>query len=86
MLRFARITLRVVVILVALGFVASRYLLGRTSVPETSGYALDLDEIRQLAASLPGERPVRVNHEQVAEGSLPRGAEATRSSTPTDTS
>ena len=72
--RFARIALRVLVILLALGFVAYRYLLGRTAVPETSSYALDLDEIRRLASSLPGERPVRVNHEQVAEASLPRGA------------
>ena len=30
--------------------------------------------MRRLASSLPGERPLRVNHEQVAEGSLPRGA------------
>ena len=71
--RFARIALRVGVVLLALGFVGYRYLLGRTAVPETSTYALDMDELRRLAASLPGERPVRVNHEQVAEAALPRG-------------
>jgi len=32
-----------------------------------------MDELRRLAASLPGERPVRLNHEQVAEAELPRG-------------
>lgn len=72
--RFVRIALRVVVVLLALGFVGYRYLLGRTAVPEESTYALDLVELRRLAASLPGERPLRVNHEQVALGSLPRGA------------
>ena len=73
MARFARIALRVLVVVLALGFVAYRYLLGRTAVPEISSYVLDLPELRRLAASLPGERPVRVNHEQVAEASLPRG-------------
>jgi glyoxylase-like metal-dependent hydrolase (beta-lactamase superfamily II) len=74
MVRLARIALRVLVVLVAIGFVGYRYLLGRTAVPETSTYALDLDELRRLASSVPGERPLRVNHEQVAVGSLPRGA------------
>jgi len=73
MVRFARIALRVGVVLLALGFVAYRYLLGRTAVPETSSYTLDLIELRHLAASIPGERPLRVNHEEVAVGSLPRG-------------
>jgi glyoxylase-like metal-dependent hydrolase (beta-lactamase superfamily II) len=70
---FARIALRVGVVLLAIGFVGYRYLLGRTAVPEISTYALDLDELRRLASSIPGERPTRVNHEQVAEASLPRG-------------
>lgn len=74
MSRFAGIALRGLVVLLALGFVGYRYLLGREPVPEQSGYALDLDEIRRLAASLPGERPSRVNHEQIAEAPLPRGA------------
>lgn len=74
MARFARIALWVVVILVAFGFGAYRYLLGRTDVPETSTYALDLTEIRRLASSVPGDKPLRVNHEQLALGSLPRGA------------
>ena len=74
MARFARIALWVVLVLVALGFGAYRYLLGRTDVPETSTYALDMTEIRRLASSIPGDKPLRVNHEQVAIGSLPRGA------------
>ncbi len=44
--RFPRIALRVLVVLLALGFVAYRYLLGRTAVPETSSYTLDLEELR----------------------------------------
>lgn len=74
MRRFLKVVLVVVVALVVLGFVATRYMLGREAVPETSDYVLDLAEIRRLASSLPGERPLRVNHEQVAEASLPRGA------------
>ncbi len=74
MARFARIALWVVLVLVALGFGAYRYLLGRADVPETSTYALDMTEIRRLASSIPGDMPLRANHEQVAIGSLPRGA------------
>jgi glyoxylase-like metal-dependent hydrolase (beta-lactamase superfamily II) len=74
MARVARIAVWVILVLVALGFGAYRYLLGRTDVPETSTYALDMSEIRRLASSAPGDKPVRVNHEQLALGSLPRGA------------
>ena len=69
-----RVALVVVLALGVLGFAASRYLLGRTPVPATSDYALDLAEIRRLAASIPGPKAVRVNHEQVGLGSLPQGA------------
>lgn len=72
--RFLRIALIVVVVLAVLGVAAGMYLFGRTAVPETSSYVLDLAEIRRLAASIPGERPLRVNHEEVAEASLPSGA------------
>ncbi len=72
--RYSGIALRVLVVLLALGFVGYRYLLGRATVPAKSGYSLDLAEIRRLAASVPGERAVRVNHEEIAEAPLPRGA------------
>lgn len=74
MRRVLRVSLIVLVVLAALGVAAWRYLLGRTPVPATSSYVLDLAEIRRLAASIPGEHPLRVNHEQVAEASLPSGA------------
>lgn len=74
MSRVLRVSLIVLVVLVVLCVAAWQYLLGRTAVPETSSYVLDLSEIRRLATSLPGERPLRVNHEQVAEAPLPRGA------------
>lgn len=72
--RFSRIALRLLIVLVAIGFVGYRYLLGRAEVPAESSYVLDFSELRRLAAFLPGERPLRVNHEQVAVASLPRGA------------
>jgi len=74
MARFARIALWVLVLILALGFGAYRYLLGRSDVPATSTYALDMSEVRRVASSTPGDKPVRVNHAQVAIGSLPRGA------------
>lgn len=56
------------------GFAGWRYLTARTPVPETSAYDLNLTEIRRLASSLPGEKPLRVAHQEVAQGALPRGA------------
>jgi glyoxylase-like metal-dependent hydrolase (beta-lactamase superfamily II) len=73
-MRFVRVLLTVLGVLVVLGLGAGWYLLGRTPVPEKSDYALDLAEIRRLAGSIPGDLPLRVNHEQVAVASLPKGA------------
>ena len=73
-MRILRVLLIVVVVLGVLGFAASRYLLGRAPFPETTSYPLDLGELRRLAASQGGDFPVAVNHAQIAEGSLPRGA------------
>jgi glyoxylase-like metal-dependent hydrolase (beta-lactamase superfamily II) len=74
MRRFARVAIAVLAVLAVIAWGVGTYLLSRTPVPATSTYALDLNEIRRLAAALPGERPLRVNHEQIALGSLPRGA------------
>ena len=75
MARFARIALCVVLVLWSPSASARyRYLLGRTAVPETSTYVIDLDELRRLAASIPGEPPLRVNHEQLTVSPLPHGA------------
>jgi len=73
-MRLVRTLLVVVAVLVVIALGAGWYLLGRTPVPEKSSYSLDLTQVRQLSASLPGDPPVRVNHEQVAVGSLPEGA------------
>jgi glyoxylase-like metal-dependent hydrolase (beta-lactamase superfamily II) len=62
------------VVLVAAAAGAWQWLTARTPVPEQSDFVLDLTELRRLAALLPGQRPGRVNHEQVATASLPRGA------------
>jgi glyoxylase-like metal-dependent hydrolase (beta-lactamase superfamily II) len=74
MRRLARVSIIVLGLLVLVAWGIGSYLLGRTSVPETSTYELDLDEVRRVAGSVMGARPLRVNHEQIAEGSLPRGA------------
>ena len=73
-MRIIRTLLVVVGVLVVIALGAGWYLLGRTPVPGKSSYQLDLAQVRQLASSLPGEGPARVNHEQVAVGSLPEGA------------
>jgi glyoxylase-like metal-dependent hydrolase (beta-lactamase superfamily II) len=78
--RFVRILLIVLAVIGGLALAGGRYYLGRTAVPEQSDYVLDLGEIRRLASSIPGAAPTAVNHEQVAEASLPEGAVfATRS-------
>ncbi|MFI5315550.1 MAG: MBL fold metallo-hydrolase [Myxococcota bacterium] len=73
-MRFVRILVGVLGVLAIIGVGAYRYLLGRTPVPEKSDYTLDLSELRRLAAGAESDLPQRVNHEQVAEASLPMGA------------
>jgi glyoxylase-like metal-dependent hydrolase (beta-lactamase superfamily II) len=73
-MRFVRVLLTVLGVIVVLLLGAGWYLLGRTPVPEKSDYSVDMSEIRRLAGSIPGDLPLRVNHEQVAEASLPKGA------------
>ena len=70
-LRFLLIGL---VVLLALGWVGQRHLLGREAVPETSTYELDLAAVRAAAGSQPGARPQRVNEELIAESGMPRAA------------
>lgn len=74
MRRLARVSIIVLGVLVVVAWAVGSYLLGRTPVPEASSYVLDLDEARRVGGSLPGALPLRVNHERVAEGYLPRGA------------
>ena len=70
-LRFLLIGL---VVLLALGWVGQRHLLGREAVPETSTYELDLAAVRAAAGSQPGARPQRVNEELIAEAGMPKAA------------
>jgi glyoxylase-like metal-dependent hydrolase (beta-lactamase superfamily II) len=74
MRRWLRIALVVAVVLGGIATGAWWWLTARTPVPATSTFAVDLDEIRRLAGVLPGGRPIRVNHQQVATAPLPRGA------------
>jgi len=74
MSRFLRIAGIGILVLAIGGFVAFRHLTAREPIPAESSYALDLDEIRRLAALPVGEKPVRINYEKVADASLPKGA------------
>jgi glyoxylase-like metal-dependent hydrolase (beta-lactamase superfamily II) len=68
-----RIVLIVVALLIAVVLGGWYYAWGREAVPETTTYPLDIVELRRLARSLPGERPIRINHAQLTEASLPIG-------------
>jgi len=72
-MRFIRVLLIVLGVIAVLLAGAGWYLLGRSAVPEKSDYALDLTEIRRLAGALPGDAPLRVNNEQIAVASVPKG-------------
>ena len=61
-----------VVLAVLLG--GAFYLLGRSSVPERSDYAIDRAGLERAASALPGALPVRVNHVKIAEATMPRAA------------
>jgi glyoxylase-like metal-dependent hydrolase (beta-lactamase superfamily II) len=50
------------------------YAWGREAVPETTDYVLDVAELRRLADAVPGAKPLRIEHEQLIEASLPLGA------------
>jgi len=70
-LRIAGITL---VVLVAGALAAGSYLLAREEVPAESSYTIDLAELRRLATAMPGELPLRINHELIALAHVPRAA------------
>ncbi len=74
MARFLKVVLAVVAVLLLLGGGAFAWLTAREEAPERSDYALDLEELRRLADSLPGARPSEVRSELVADAFLPRGA------------
>ena len=63
----------VVALLLIIAFLAGSYLLGSEAVPDTTRYELDLTGLRELATSAPGELPVELRLENVADGGLPRG-------------
>ncbi len=73
-MRIMRIGLIVLAVAAAVSASIYSYLTGREAVPVRSAYALDIAEIRRLAESIPGPKPVRIRSELVAEATLPRGA------------
>jgi len=62
----------VVVVILLVGFVAGHRLLEREAVPDSSGYAIDRNELRYMAHAIAGSLPVRVNHHRIAVTHLPR--------------
>lgn len=74
MSRVAKIVLAVLALVLVAGGAAFAWLTAREAVPDRTDYALDLDELRRLAASLPGEPPREVASALIADAGLPRGA------------
>jgi len=73
-MKTVRIVAMVVVGLVVLAAATTRHLFYREPVPEESAYRIDREALRALATSVPGELPLRVNHQVIALAHLPRGA------------
>ncbi|MEN8181246.1 MAG: MBL fold metallo-hydrolase [Myxococcota bacterium] len=69
-LRIGGITLAV---LALAGFVTWSWLTAREAVPEQSDYAIDLEQLRALAGSVPGAGPRAIETVLVAEADMPRG-------------
>ncbi len=68
-------SLRRLPLVLLLAFMASTtgcYYLESEPVPEVSNYDLDLGELRRLAGSIPGPKPVELRRELVCIGSMPR--------------
>lgn len=63
-----------VVVLVVLGVVATQYLFGPELVPPDSRYVIDRAGLPELARSVEGDLPLRVDHQVVAMVAMPRGA------------
>jgi glyoxylase-like metal-dependent hydrolase (beta-lactamase superfamily II) len=73
-MRIVKIGAVVLVVLLVVAALAWRHLNAREMPPEMSRYLLDVRELRRLAGGLPGDPPVRVHSERVAEATLPLGA------------
>lgn len=74
MSRVSKIVLAVLAFVLVAGGAAFVWLTAREAVPERTDYVLDLDELRRLAASLPGDPPRAVASALIAETGVPRGA------------
>lgn len=74
MVRLLKVLLAVAVVVVVLAGGAWLWLTAREDVPAETDYAITLGELRQLAGSLPGEKPLAIFSELVATTSLPRAA------------
>lgn len=71
-MKLARILVLAISVLVVGAWAAGSYLLGREEIPTQTSFELDIAKLRELAGSLPGDFPIRVNYQQVAKASLPR--------------
>jgi glyoxylase-like metal-dependent hydrolase (beta-lactamase superfamily II) len=72
MRRFLKIALGTLAVLAALAAGAWLWLTAREEVPEETSYTISLEQLRALAGSQPGAKPVEIRSALVAEASLPR--------------
>ncbi len=61
-------------VIFALGYLGWLYLTAREAIPEQSDYVIDLRALREMATASGEPLPLRVNHQLVAESSLPNAA------------
>jgi glyoxylase-like metal-dependent hydrolase (beta-lactamase superfamily II) len=72
MRRFLKIALGTLAVLAAVGGGAWLWLTAREEVPEETSFVVSLEQLRALAGSQPGAKPVEIRSALVAETALPR--------------
>jgi glyoxylase-like metal-dependent hydrolase (beta-lactamase superfamily II) len=74
MSRFWKIALATLALLLAFGVGAWHWLTAPEVVPDRTDFTISLEDLRALAAALPGDAPTAIRSALVAEASLPRAA------------
>jgi glyoxylase-like metal-dependent hydrolase (beta-lactamase superfamily II) len=68
---WARRTLVIVAVLLAIAGAAYYWLIVESHIPGNAAFALDIDRVRALAAEVPGDKPSSIELEEVAEFTFP---------------
>lgn len=69
--KWLRATLAVFVVAAAVLGAAYYWFVVESSMPEDAAFALDINEVRRMVAAVPGDRPTRIEVENVASFSAP---------------